>query len=204
MAGIEGAEQFAEFADKVEDLNSEVGGVTNTATKETGERLVEEITDQLKRDRTAKGGTYNSSEGSSPYSPGGTNDSSTDNFHLTETNAWKNGGQPNGKVRTVSPRPAVNDRAKYMAFGTRDHGPDGNMPMYFKVNGLTIVLSDTPATNEDGETVPLAERFEGEPTEVSGVDSSMYFAKALGRIKAKGVLQKELNKAFAQALQDSL
>jgi hypothetical protein len=199
MPGVTGAEQFAEFADDVEDFKARVPDILDQATENTAERLITEITRELRQDTTSQGGTYDSR--TSPYSPGGENDSSTDNFHITDRDAWKNVKISN-KERVVSPIPAVADRARYIAFGTRDHEPDGDIPMYFKVNGVTIVLSDTPP-KRGGEDVPLGERFEGEPTAVSGVESTMYFAKAIARIKAQGVLQRELNKAFVQALEDS-
>lgn len=200
QASASGSENFADFAEDVRDFEASVDDILDEAVTNTAKTLREYVVEELRRDSTAKGGTYDSR--TSPYEPGTTNDSSDDNLHITEESAWNITKRGNTEV-VFSPREEVRDRAEYIAFGTEDHGPTDDTPMFFQVNGITIVLSESPPVDENGEPVSLGERFDAEPTEVSGVDATMFFGKAVARIKAQNILQRELNKSFTKHLEES-
>jgi len=204
MAGVSGAEQFAEFADDVEDFKARIPDILREATEETVKQLRREVVKNINQDSTSKGGTLDSR--TSPYEPGGENDSSTDNFHISEPSAWRIVGPFNAgdEIQAfLQPKEDVSDRAYYIDQGTDSHSPDGDNPYYFNYNGITIVVSDAPVTDEGGDTVPISERFDAEPQAVDGVEEMNYFGRAIATIKAENVLQEELNKAFAQAVQES-
>lgn len=200
QASVSGAETFDEFAENTRDFKDSVDDILKEAIYNTAEVLREYVVRELRRDGTSQGGTYDSR--TSPYSPGGENESSDDSLHITEESAWNIARTGRTEV-TFFPRQEVRQRARYIAFGTTDHGPSGEEPMYFNLNGVTVVLSDVPPIGEDGESVDLGERFEGEPIDVSGVEPTMFFAKAIAKVQAQGILQRELNKAFVKHLEAS-
>jgi hypothetical protein len=198
--GVEGAEGFREFADRIADLEAEAPQIIDKALRRTAREVRDEVIDAIERQQTSKGGTFDSR--TSPYEPGGTNESSTDTYHISDKDAWLIAPTSTDTI-VVAPRPSVRKRAEYMNFGTPSHGPDGETPMYFQYNGVTIVLSETPVTDEEGEVIPLGERFDDEPVEVDGVDRTNYFFIGLERVKRRNVLRKELKRAFEEALIES-
>lgn len=206
MAGVETNQDFANFADKLEDLSAEVPEILNNALDKTAKDLRREVCEQVKKEGSQYPGKATFDSRTSPYEPGGTNDSSSDNLHLVDTNAWVAKTVPAAKTAIVSPKNEVRDRAKYLAFGTTDHGPDGDKPMYFNVNGFTVIVGTFPLDNldvdsiEDIDSVGASLQFASEPAEVSGVDSTMYFAKAIRNINRNNVLQENLEEAFREKI----
>lgn len=204
MAGIEGIDDFRRFSDDLRDLEARIPYVLSRTVKMTAIDIRDMAIANLRKSTTSQGGTFDSR--TSPYSPGGENDSSEDNFHLTDRNAWKvtQNVQSDTAARAIlSPIPAVAERAKHIEYGTQDHGPDKDTPMYFNAYGQTIVVSDVPRVDEDGETNSLEEMFAGEPMEVSGVKQQNYLTRAISRAKAQNVMGEHLRKNFAQAIHNS-
>lgn len=197
--------EFGEFADDVDDLIDDIDTVLENAVEETARQLVVEITQQIKSYETDKGGTLDSR--TSPYSPGGENDSSDDNYHISEPSAWNSTVRESGEDQyevVVSPKEAVEDRATYLEGGTSDHGPDGDTPMYFNYNGVTIVVSDVPPVDEDGNPVPISEQFDGNPREVSGIEPVNYFDQAVVNIKSRQVLENNIRIELQKAVTENL
>jgi hypothetical protein len=205
MAGVSGANEFAEFADDLAEFQESIPDILEQAAGNTAKEVRRRIVRNLQRSSTSKGGEYNSDK--SDYEPGGENDSSTDDFHLDNEESWVIFG-PNtsrgGTTRVrIQPTSAVEDRAEYIEYGTSSHEPAGDTPYYFKYNGVMIVVSDAPVETDDGDVVPLGERFDAEPQSVEGVEPLNYFGSALLQVKTEGVLQKELNQAFADVVSEN-
>jgi hypothetical protein len=210
---VDGAEKFSEFADNCEEMKARVPNILQEATENTVKELRREIVKQIAKGSTSKGGTLDSR--TSPYSPGGENESSTDNFHISDPEAWRIVGPASTGEQvfvTLQPKVDVKDRAKAINYGTPGEGasggggtiePDGETPFYFKYRGITIVVSDSPIENPDGSMNPIENRFEGEPYSIDGVEPQNYWGKAFETIQSENVLQDELNKEFSQALHDS-
>lgn len=204
MAGIEGIEDFRRFSDDLRDLEARIPHVLRRTVQKTAMDIRDMAIANLRKSSTSQGGTFDSR--TSPYSPGGTNDSSEDNFHLTDKSAWKvtRSVEGDGAAKAkLSPIPAVAERAKHIEYGTQDHGPNGDKPMYFTAYGQTIVVSDVPPVDEDGEPNSLEEMFAGEPMEVSGVEQQNYLTRAISRAKAQDVMGQHLRENFAQAVHNS-
>ena len=205
-------DEFDEFADKLEDVAARVPpDVIKDAIDDTMHELVGEITQNLKKATTAKGGTYDSR--SSPYSPGGENDSSTDNYHISDRNAWyTNSGYVGGEwTGVIQPKLAVKDRAYWIERGTSDHKASGDTPQHFYVNGMHIVMATVPQNPEDAEKYFLrrklfgdeSARFEhGDEVAVEGLKPLGYFQSAVAKIGSRRVFSKNLNKHWKKVLQE--
>lgn len=188
---VQGIQEFRDFADDIESLKSEVPSAIERGIEWTVEDFKEAVVENIQQKETTKGGTLDSR--TSPYSPGGTNDSSTDSLHISEKEAW-NHKKTNQSQYRVFPDPQVRDRAVWMEFGTTDHGPDGDIPMYFQVGGLTIVVSDAPPD------ASLEEQFRAEPGEVEGVESQLYFKEAAEEVNEE-TLADNIEKSLKLAAQ---
>lgn len=188
--GDDPSEEFREFADDVYTFRTTVPDAIEEGIEDTAKELKEIITEKIEKKQTTKGGTLNSR--TSPYSPGGENDSSTDGLHLVDTEAWNHRRTQLGQFR-VYPNPKVRDRAKFIEYGTADHGPNGDVPMYFQVGGMTIVMST--AHPEAG----LGERFDARPTEVEGVEPQLYFMEAVYDLQARDSLRNNIKTRLQEA-----
>lgn len=178
---VQGIDTFRDFAESVDDID--VDAAIKRAVDQTADDYISELTGILKRETTSKGGTFHSD--TSPYDPGGSNSSSTDSLHISEPSAWQTYKQGR-RTAVIRPKEEVADRARMMQTGTKSHGPDGDTPMYFRLNGMIIVVTDSITfdsrsaflENRDGD-LSLDARFEhGEPGEVDGVDGVNYFTRA--------------------------
>jgi|APHM01.1.fsa_nt_gi hypothetical protein len=196
MASLETNDDFDDFADNIKELEDGTDEIIREALDNIGERLVDYITDMVESEGKSTGTDATFDSRTSPYSPGGENDSSTDNRHLTDESGWIVQKSAATKAVSVRPHPSTSDRAYYLAKGTTQPEPDGDTPMYFKLNGFTVVVSNMPQTDAEGNIIPLETRFEGEPESVSGVDGTGYFGKAFGLLKSNDVVEEELEKAF--------
>jgi hypothetical protein len=201
---VETANAFEEFAENCDELRKLIPRVLQEATERTMRQLRTEVVKIIQDSETSKGGTLDSR--TSPYSPGGENDSSTDNLHISDRSAWNIIG-PNrtgeGVEARLEPKEAVSDRAWYINYGTDSHEPKNDEPYYFQYRNITIVVSNSPIETEDGSMKPIHERFEGEPQSVDGVEEMGYWQQAIAKIKVEGIIDRELRKAFERALQDS-
>lgn len=197
---ISGIGQFEEFAEDVRSID--VDAAIERAVEATAEDYVDTLTGIIRRESTSKGGTLDSR--TSPYSPGGTNDSSDDSLHISDNSGWEIDGE--GKRVTVRPKEAVADRAKFLEKGTQAHGPADETPMHFYVNGLHIVVADK-SDRSSPQYQPYIEmsavrseedaRFTyGEPGEVEGVEAQNFFSRAAIRLRE--------NRRFIENLKDEL
>lgn len=193
--GDDPSEEFREFADDIEELRARVPSAIEDGIEDTAMQLKEKITEKIQKKGTSKGGTLDSR--TSPYSPGGENDSSTDGLHIADESAWNHRKTQIGQFR-VFPNPKVRDRAKFIEYGTTDHGPDGEIPMYFDVGGMTIVMSDAHPE------ASLGERFDAEPTEVEGVEPQRYFMEAVQELRAEDALRENIARRLQAAAQESI
>ncbi len=212
-------DEFDEFADKLEDVAARVPpDVIKDAIDDTMHELVGQVTNNLKIATTAKGGTYDSRTGSSPYSPGGENDSSTDNYHISDRNAWyTDSGYVSGEwTGVIQPKLAVKDRAYWIERGTANHKANGDTPQHFYVNGIHIVMAEKPSRNSPNYNSYIQQasddRYEnpveaaqfgfGEQKTVAGIERLGYFAHAVEIIKKRRVFSKNLNKHWKKVLQE--
>lgn len=196
MAGVSTGGDFEDLADDLEKLEDDVPEIINEAIEETAKDLREEVCNQVELKGKAQGGPATFDSRTSGYDPGGENDSSDDGLHISEPSAWMAEVQKSSQVGFVAPKPEVRDRAEYLNSGTADGiEPDGETPMYFQVYGYTIVVSSIPE-EQRGEDIPLAERFNGEPRSVDGVDETNYFTHAIKKIRDGNVFEDNLKEAF--------
>lgn len=201
---IAGADEFREFADDLETLSARIPqDVLQDAMEDTAYELVGQITENLEKAVTPKGGTYDSR--TSPYSPGGENDSSDDSYHISERDAWYTDVQTIGGARgiIIQPKLEVKDRAYWIEKGTPDHGPSGENPMHFYVNGMHIVMAEDMGENPsitgaEGQEVGVP----SVPTEVEGLDSLNYFENAIRAIESRRTFSKNINKHWKKILQE--
>lgn len=211
--GATGSDEFREFADDLETVAARIPrDVLEPAMEDTAEELIDQILHNLDVAATSKGGTYDSR--TSPYEPGGENDSSDDGFHITERDAWTveidNIGGSKGIL--VQPKLAVKDRAYWIEKGTPDHGPDGDTPMYFYANGHLVVMAEKPKRSSpfygpyieqaSSDDVDGAQFNFGEPTEVDGLDPLNYFENAVRALSSRRTFSKNINKHWKKVLQE--
>lgn len=192
---VQGIQEFRDFADDVESLKSEVPSAIERGIEWTVDDIKEAIVDNLDNAKTSKGGTLDSE--TSPYSPGSSNDSSGQSIQLSDKKAWIDTQIDHNKY-VIYPDERVADRAKWMEFGTTDHGPDGDIPMYFQVGGLTIVVSDAPPD------ASLEEQFQAEPGEVEGVESQLYFMEAVKNDVGEETLSDNIKRSLQLAAQEHI
>jgi len=191
---------FEKLAEQFDDLESKIDEILEESLKSTGDEIVKEIVNILQAEKTSKGGTYDSR--SSKYEPGGTNDSSSDNLHLATKDAWKREVSISDGEHQVSvtPKEAVDYRARKMNYGTSDIEPKGDTPMYFKVDSYTVVVSDQPERLEDEiYSERIQRQFDGEPQSIDGVEGNYYFQRAVILVVASNFLDRELSRRFRQA-----
>lgn len=204
---IEGTDDFREFADDVRDID--VDAAIKRGIKQTADDYVDALTEIIEAESTSKGGTFDSR--TSPYKPGTKNSSSDDSYHISESEAWVT-RMEGDETAVIHPRQEVADRARMMEFGTDDHGPDGETPMHFYLNGAHIVVADIPeddteALNEwfSADTYEEETRVlfnEGVPGEVEGVDANHFFLRAYQHLnQRKGEYDNWLNANIAEELE---
>ena len=213
---VTGIEQFEDFADDLEEVSDKVPLAIQNALVMTARDFRDELTQVIREMETDKGGTFDSR--TSPYTPGGENDSSNDSFHISEPEAWQIEANTQQQVK-LFPRKEVEDRAKWMEYGTDRHGPSGDNPMYFYVDGVKFVMAGQKKRTRDGQvyvdrdgldpTGSLSDLYDGiyrhaegglgrpdsTPTSVSGVDKQNFFDHTAARILAKDRFVKNLENA---------
>jgi hypothetical protein len=203
MAGIEGSKNFRDFADDISDFSDRVDDILDNAAEQTAAELKAEIITQIEKKQTSKGGTLDSD--TSKYSPGGENKSTKSSMKLSDYSSWgiETTRSSNSRVRKrIYPKEGIRDRANMLEGGTS--GPEGeDTPMYFNVYGVTIVVSSVPPTSDEGVPIPLADRFDGEPRSIDGVEPQNFVADAFNEIEAKNRLKKNIEKEFERQLQQS-
>lgn len=206
---VEGTDEFKEFADGVGAASQRVDEAIDRAIRLTIDDFVEEVTRRIDAASTSKGGTLDSR--TSPYSPGGMNDSTDSNVHISDKDAWTH-IRPNKRTGVVMPRASARDRAYWMEKGTPAHGPSGDQPMYFHLNGVRIVVLEeqegTPpaaiqSLAEDGELQDFLEEH-GVPGQVDGVQPNNFFEEAALELHQNrtfsGHLERQLELVVAEEL----
>lgn len=209
MAGITGLDEFEEFSDSMDTIASKVREAKRKALKDTAKDFKKALTGHIRSSSTVKGGTLNSE--TSPYSPGGENESSDSNLHISDWAAWEI-EVVGDDMAVVFPNPEVHTRASWMEHGTASHGPSGDTPMYFRSGGVTIVVADKPDRNSpfytpfkqlsalEGQKEALFAY--GEPGEVDGVEPQRFFAQAVRDVergdRLKVNMGKQIDKLFEE------
>jgi|APHM01.1.fsa_nt_gi hypothetical protein len=196
---------FDELERDIEGLQARTNGIASDSAEAMAEQMKRKVINIIKGASTSKGGTFNSD--SSPYSPGGVNDSETGaNIHLTDEAAWRTtvkdsgGGQSGSSTYRFLPIEDVEMRADMINRGTigKDITPNNNEgnPMYFQYGSYTIIVSDV-----DPEATTTA-RFEGDPKPggVEGVEPLNFIDKgvAILRIQSRQIARG----TFRRKLQD--
>jgi hypothetical protein len=138
MPGIQGLDEFEEFADDMQEIADGFDQARKNALRETAREFKGIIKEVLIASSTDQGGTFYSP--TSPYSAGGENESTGSGMHLRNQGSWET-EVVGSDMAVVYPNPEIRARARFMQYGTEDHGPAGDDPLYFKVGGKTIVMS---------------------------------------------------------------
>lgn len=196
MAGIEGIEEFKEFHESMRQITgaSRSDGIEKArrdALRETADDFIDLVVEQIKATKTTKGGTLDSR--TSPYEPGGENESTKSSVHISDKKAWDHTLVGND-IAAIFPKPEAHKRASWLEYGTSGHGPKGDKPMYFEVGGATIIVADEPdgsfedlynehvASAQDNNNPKAMQdalfRY-GEPGEVEGVEPQRFFRRAI-------------------------
>lgn len=211
MAGIEGIDEVGDFADAMKEVSGEgrsdgINKARRDALRATLDDFVTALTKRIKASDTAKGGTLDSR--TSPYEPGGENESSKSGLHISDKKSWvtETMGSDFG---VVYPHPEIRRRAEWMNYGTADHGPSEDTPMYFKVGGVRIVVAEKPEraspfyqsyteANAVSDNPQDAKFAFGEPKEVAGVEPQGFYEGAISDIegKFKENMGNEIDKLF--------
>lgn len=200
-------DNFSELKRELTDLQSRQASLADRTAETLAKEMRKFVVDYLKSQTTIKGGTYNSD--SSPYDPGGENDSTNSSTHLTDggdNGAWRvkksgTGGQGGSIKYSFTPIPSVSDRAYYILNGTNDkEEPDGDYPMHFFYQGNHIILSEAPPDASPEE------RWNSEPVTRDGLNSLDYisngiiYVNAISRNKAKEELNKTIKDSRGELL----
>lgn len=195
---VQGLDEFRDFRDNIEDIHSRVPrDVVMKGVEDTLKELKLEIVKNIRKSSTSKGGTLNSD--TSPYSSGGSNSTDRGGPHIDSLDAWNHYHQSaNPHTFVIQVDKDVQDRAWWMERGTSDHGPTGDDPMYFRVGGMFVVMSDAP-TDADRQA-----KFAAEPTEVEGVKGFHYFEAAVDTIVRREALTKNIERRWKKVLQEEL
>lgn len=180
---VTGIDQFEDFVDDLEEVSDKVPLAIHNALVMTARDFRDELTQVIREMETDNGGTFDSR--TSPYAPGGENDSSNDSFHISEPEAWQIEADTQQQVK-LFPRKEVEDRAKWMEYGTKSHGPSGDNPMHFYVDGQKVIVGNVESELSGSNSVP---------SEVSGVDEQNFFDHTTARILAKDRFVKNLENA---------
>ena len=211
MSGIQGVDEFEDFAESMSNIansQSGIGKAKRNALRATLDDFVTALTQRIKAGGTAKGGTLDSR--TSPYEPGGENESTGSNLHISDKKSWVTDTMGDD-FGVVYPNPEIRRRAEWMNYGTADHGPTGDTPMYFKVGNIRIVVADKPERASPfyksytqamavGDNPQDAKFAFGEPTEVSGVEPQGFYEGAIKDIegKYKENMGEEIDKLFEE------
>lgn len=195
---VQGIEEIRDFRDNIYDVHSRVpSDVVKAGVEDTIKELKQEIVTNIRRTTTAKGGTLNSD--TSPYSSGGSNSSDRGGPHISSLDAWNHYHQSNNPhLYVLQVDKDVQDRAWWMERGTRDHGPNGDNPMYFRVGGMFVVMSDAPVD------ATRAEKFAAEPKQVEGVKGYYYFEAAVDTIVRRKSLSRNIERRWNKVLHEEL
>ncbi len=213
---VEGIDEFEDFAESMRNItgDSRKDGIKKAkrdALKATADDFITALTRRIRASETSKGGTLDSR--TSPYDPGGTNESSDDNLHISNKNAWSKILVGNDQI-AVFPKPEVQKRASWLEHGTASHGPSGDTPMYFHVGGSTIVVADPPEKGDEDYKNWTSAMFSdntdrtsslfsyGEPGEVDGVEPQRFFEGAIDDVQRgnrfKENMGEEIDKLFIE------
>jgi len=192
MAGIEGIDELTDFANAMREVSGEgrsdgIQKARRDALRATIDDFIDILVEQIRATETVNGGTLDSR--TSPYDSGGTNESDESTVHMSDKQAWESSllGNDTG---VIFPKPEVNKRARWLEFGTSDHGPSGDTPMYFELGGARIVVANkTDKSDPFYDVYPeqrvLADNPQdalfayGEPGEVEGVEPQGFFRRAV-------------------------
>ena len=165
MSTVTGIDEFEDFYESMREITGQsrsdgIGKARRDALRKTADEFQSILTEQIRATETAKGGTLDSR--TSPYEPGGENESSGSSLHISNKSAWTSEIVGNEQI-TVYPKPEVLTRAQWLEYGTDGpEAPDNDEdPMYFYVNGIKVVMASTnirsssvlqpQQVNEDGE-----------------------------------------------------
>ena len=208
-----GIKEFQQFADDIGNVSDGLSEAKQNALEQTAKDFKRILKDVIINTNTAQGGTLHSE--TSPYSAGGENESTRSTKHLRNMGSWRHEIVGDDHA-VIFPDPEIFKRASWLEYGTDDHGPSGDTPMYFNVNGATIVVADSPDDSFEGYTDYWATLnsgdsdantvdalFEnGEPGEVSGVEPQGFFKKAYKIADNQDIykenLEQEIEELFAK------
>lgn len=227
MSGIQGIDEFDDFADTMSDISNQQSGIGKAkrdALRDTVKELKGLIREQLVNAETSQDGTFYSE--SSPYKPGTTNESSGSSKHLREVTSW-NHEIVGSDSAVVYPHPEIRNRARFAEYGTKDHEPDGEDPYHFRVNGVRVVVTQeedpdevrdrfryldaTPTyspfqrdqilENRSGEAA-IDNAFSDDPASVDGVPAQRFLKKAIRAAEGLNIfeenMKENLNNVFLE------
>jgi hypothetical protein len=197
---------FEDLERDIEDLKGRTGGINNRTSKKMGEQMKKEVVNILSQESSAGGSSFDSR--TSNYEPGGKNDSTNSNIHLTETkdgkSAWKvtkqSAGQNGGSRYVFSVKPDAEYRATVINYGTvgKDISPEEGTPMFFYASGNLIVISEVDAdAPARARFKRIRESLKDTLPSVRGVQSVRYLSRGIDRVRpqVRQIGRVELRKA---------
>jgi len=228
MSGIEGIDEFDDFADTMSDISNQQSGIGKAkrdALRDTADDFLDYVTDFIKQKNTnpdeGPPGTLYSE--TSPYKPGGENESTGSTKHIQHKSSW--GSMVVGNdFAAIFPKPEIFKRASWLEYGTDDHGPTGDEPMLFYVNGTTIVVTEgqddesgkytdnIPFSGRDavsvaagsavGEGRDVSNTMSPPTAEVSGVEPQRFFRDAEDKLEKQRVFEENMAGRLNEAFQE--
>lgn len=210
MSTVTGIDEFEDFYESMREITGQsrsdgIGKARRDALRKTADEFQSILTEQIRATETVKGGTLDSR--TSPYEPGGENESSGSSLHISNKSAWTSEIVGNEQI-TVYPKPEVRTRAQWLEYGTDgpDAPDDDANPMYFYVNGVKIVMADSASARSiddisDREDVLFGYSGDNQPSE--GVKPQKFFKRAVQVADELDIFKKnmgnEIEKQFEEA-----
>lgn len=217
IGSVSGIDEFEDFADSISNVRKRYDKAKEKAIEDTGNDLIKAVTQNMKKSKTDKGGTFHSE--TSPYT-GGENESTDSTIHMRNETSWETEVYgPN--TGAVFPNPEIKKRAIFMEYGTKDHGPTGDKPMYFFIDGTQVIMahqtdSDSLDRPDQSEYVTAYQNFRDvaartysdtigddvELEEVSGVEEHAFFRKGIESVKNGKRFEKNMANRLEELFED--
>jgi len=199
---------FEDLERDIEDLKGRTSGIASNTSEKMGEQMKKEVVNILSQESSAGGSSFDSR--TSNYEPGGENDSTNSDIHLTETqdskSAWKvtkqSAGQNGGSKHVFSVKPDAEYRATVINYGTvgKDISPEEDTPMFFYASGNLIIIGPVPEDASVSERFNIPESMQDRLRSVRGVQSVRYLSRGIDRVRpqVRHMGRKELRKAVQE------
>lgn len=182
---------FEDLERDIEDLKGRTSGIASNTSEDMGEQMKEEVVNILSQESSAGGSSFDSR--TKDYEPGGKNDSTNSDIHLTEKkdakSAWKvtkqSAGQNGGSKHVFSVKPDAEYRATVINYGTvgKDISPNEGTPMFFYASGNLIIISPVPQDASVSEQFDIPDSMQDRLPSVRGVQPVRYLSRGIDRVR---------------------